>query len=1153
MKKFFLLTTYLFFAISSFAQSFIWGGSHGSNYGNSDSRSHISNEGYIYTYGRIFPNQTYDVDLSPNINTVTTQSQYSSLAIICKYDLDGNLIWHKTIGADTSFQLYNFNTHIYNVVTDKDNNLYVRGMFKGAVDFDPDSTNTHIDTTAYVNNQYKSEHFLLKLDQNGSFVWQHSYHHKLSTYGPNLTISDSAVYLDFSLGFQSFYTDSFDFDFSNNTDYYKPEFGVWVMQKVDFDGNHQWIRQLDIPITTYFFAHHEIKLQTDDANNIYIIGDTKDTLHVYNWNGNSYHIPISGDSTNAFIIKADPSGNFNDVRMFEAVSSYSSSNPTDIYCKNGKIVITGEYFGSVDFDLGTGSSVSTTIIDTSNFILYIDTALNYLHHLTFGTNDDLKPLEILLDNNNNCYISGQYNTNTDLDPTQGVHLGSIDNDPSTGHLFFTKIDSNNLFDWSITFTKKWAYKSCYRSYMQLDSASNLYLSDFIMTNVDYDIGANNLYFNSTTQGTSFLLKYNPNSSCYSFNAGIDSTSDINCSTLNGYVSSTLYGGSPPYTFIWNTGDTSTFISPSTPGFYQVEVTDSNNCSRTTAAIISGPTTQSGYDLQVNMLTNGFQTGFSHIIWLDAFNEGCTPISGQYGIVLDTLVTLDSASISPDYIFGDTLIWDFSNLIYGTHLQPILYVTTSTSALFGGTACFSTFITPDVADLDSSNNYKDYCFPIVNAYDPNYKAIHPAGPCAVNYALDTEVLTYTVHFQNTGNATAYNIYVLDELSPDLDVSTVNVLAQSHPDLQVEVLSNNTLKFRFDNIMLPDSTSDEENSHGYFVFEVNTLPGLPYGTQIDNGVGIYFDFNPPVLTNIVSTIIVDSIPSPAPINPWVVNSAVCEGDSTQAYIQPNFSNINWLDGFSNNSLLPTQSDWYSVSALDSNGCFTLDSIFLTVNSNPSIHAMITDSIICEGDTAIAYINQSFDQMLWSSGSNTDSSLAQTSGWQTVWVMDGNGCMATDSVYLHSNPLPNTPIISQIGDSIFVPNDSNLSYQWYNGGGVVVINETGFWLTPSVEGDYSIAVTDSNGCTEWSDLYTFSFINLGEELAQKASIYPNPFKDFTTLSFAEAQTNTLVELRDIHGKILQTYTVNGKSLEIQRDELPVGLYFLQIGHELNKVIAY
>jgi len=109
------------------------------------------------------------------------------------------------------------------------------------------------------------------------------------------------------------------------------------------------------------------------------------------------------------------------------------------------------------------------------------------------------------------------------------------------------------------------------------------------------------------------------------------------------------------------------------------------------------------------------------------------------------------------------------------------------------------------------------------------------------------LTYTVHFQNTGNSEAINIYILDTLDPLLDISTIHVISQSHP-IWTELIPGNILKFHFDDIHLADSTSNEPESHGFVIFEVKPLTGSGQET-IHNMAGIYFDHNPVVITNSV----------------------------------------------------------------------------------------------------------------------------------------------------------------------------------------------------------------------------------------------------------------------------------------------------------------
>jgi hypothetical protein len=49
------------------------------------------------------------------------------------------------------------------------------------------------------------------------------------------------------------------------------------------------------------------------------------------------------------------------------------------------------------------------------------------------------------------------------------------------------------------------------------------------------------------------------------------------------------------------------------------------------------------------------------------------------------------------------------------------------------------------------------------------------------------------------------------------------------------------------MLPDSTTNEPLSNGFFKFRIQQQENNPLGTLIENQVAIFFDFEPPVLTN------------------------------------------------------------------------------------------------------------------------------------------------------------------------------------------------------------------------------------------------------------------------------------------------------------------
>jgi uncharacterized repeat protein (TIGR01451 family) len=65
--------------------------------------------------------------------------------------------------------------------------------------------------------------------------------------------------------------------------------------------------------------------------------------------------------------------------------------------------------------------------------------------------------------------------------------------------------------------------------------------------------------------------------------------------------------------------------------------------------------------------------------------------------------------------------------------------------------------------------------VVNSYDPNMKEVYPVN---VLPGYD-DWFTYTIHFQNTGNAPAFNIRLRDTLDANLDINSFEVRGYSHP--------------------------------------------------------------------------------------------------------------------------------------------------------------------------------------------------------------------------------------------------------------------------------------------------------------------------------------------------------------------------------------
>ncbi len=147
-----------------------------------------------------------------------------------------------------------------------------------------------------------------------------------------------------------------------------------------------------------------------------------------------------------------------------------------------------------------------------------------------------------------------------------------------------------------------------------------------------------------------------------------------------------------------------------------------------------------------------------------------------------------------------------------------------------------------------------CQEIVSSYDPNDKSVVPQGVTENHYIDSTNILEYKIRFQNTGTAPAQKVVITDTISNHLDIETIQFMSESHP-CDIDILYSNVIRWTFNDIMLPDSNSNEPASHGYVKFKIHQHPGNQISTEITNQAAIFFDYNPAVITNEVFNIIGD----------------------------------------------------------------------------------------------------------------------------------------------------------------------------------------------------------------------------------------------------------------------------------------------------------
>lgn len=782
--------------------------------------------------------------------------------------------------------------------SDEDGNLYTAALYNGTIDMDPGASEVFFTST--LNND---DIFIQKLSPTGDFLWGMSLGAINADYFGDIKVDNSGNIIVTG----SFSASQGTHDILGGPEVYqvtlKGSTDAFVA-KISPNGELLWVKTFGSSDSE---ESREIAITTD--NHIIVAGYYKSTMDV-DPGPNVSELTGIGTMLKTFIVELDSNGEF--VKK-ASITSTQGTHVTGLTISNeGYLTIGGGFAGVLDADPGTNvvSVQGSNIRDI--MLIQLDTDFNYRWHYHFTGSAYENITAIKKDANDNIYAVGDYNGTAYFQP--GVPTSS----PAQNTVFLIKVDENGqLSDY-----KLFSGTNIEHTYtLALDDQQAVYLSiRFIETlDVDPGIGIVNVTTQNSTIAENCLIKLNNNLelvwyhhfdgtgefyniemyqneglllsgsivdslvidplgefTLYNTNGGgflaklyehecanmtliTQEVNSVKCDSLGSILLNTLNGISPiiyQWEHLDNPSDSS--ITIDSAGTYSVVVTDYLGCQRAVTYIVPGPVSQYGFDQNANLIGGSFRSGFPTSILIDAFNDGCMPVSGSLTLTLDPLLSVDSFSIAPILFDNNQLVWNLSSTtIDSVHFTPKIYITVSANAQIGDSICFGLSISPSQNDIDTTNNNKSYCFPVINGYDPNDIRINPVKNCDVNYLLLDEVHTYTIRFQNTGNAEAVNIIVIDTLSSQLDITTFRVLGKSYEKMYVSLEGNNILKFHMDSIMLLDSATNEALSQGYIIYEIYPLTSVAENTIINNKAEIYFDFNPAVITNTVSTLLVSEM--------------------------------------------------------------------------------------------------------------------------------------------------------------------------------------------------------------------------------------------------------------------------------------------------------
>jgi hypothetical protein len=398
--------------------------------------------GNVYSVG--YFNTTIDLDPGPGVYTVAATSNWS--AYILKLNSAGNFIWASAFSPSTSFIM-----EARSIDIDVSNNVYIVGRYGGVVDFDP-GPGTYTLNCSFANG------YILKLDQNGNFIWV-----KEMTGG--VVINDIKLDPTGNIYTGGVFYDGADFDPGPGTYSFTSAFPLrGFISKLDASGNFAWARAVEGQTIT-----EVSNVELDGAGNVYTSGWFDGTNDFDPGPGVFNLTPVG--NRDPFIYKLDPAGNF--------IWAKSIGNNNDNYWKSsvdaaGNVYLTGDYNGqSLDLDPGPGT---ITAGPNGFYVIKLDNtgSLVWAKTTTSGVSGDVATIL-----SGGIYIAGEFTGTVDFDPNPGTSTLTT----TATDMFILKMDAAGNLIWA---KNTGGIGAISPTAISTDISDNLYSVGTFTGNVDFD-------------------------------------------------------------------------------------------------------------------------------------------------------------------------------------------------------------------------------------------------------------------------------------------------------------------------------------------------------------------------------------------------------------------------------------------------------------------------------------------------------------------------------------------------------------------------------------------------------------------------------------------------------------------------------------------
>ncbi len=646
---------------------------------------------------------------------------------------------------------------------------------------------------------------------------------------------------------------------------------------------------------------------------------------------------------------------------------------------------------------------------------------------------------------------------------------------------------------------------------------------------------------------------------------------------DGLAAATAVGGTLPYVFDWDNGQwVGDTINTLTPGLHIVVVTDAKGCSASDTVFTNEPT-ELVIDIDDSQTILPYCIGVNTAS-LSAVAQGGTP---GYTYVWDDNINLPQTTTTASSLLADN--YNSSDSSYTITVTDNKGCTASAS-----TDTLRFYIESMDVNVTSLYQYASgvldsnevSCFGY-NDGGAQVTAFGGHGPYTYQWYGGSSAITaiidnlysglYSVTIKDTNDCMVNGSIVLAEpssLTFNTSINTIeSCLGACDGTILVDSLSGGVALY---SALLTDNQTGSITSHSINNDYILNVCSGDYTVSLTD------------INNCPSSVIAGGV------NQQVVNydaytvaaisatTTICNASSTGVLtvLNPNLSagySYSWENANNTGVIISSgvQADGLSagvyVLLADYNntfGCTVTDTLEIIEYSaimntvtidNVDCYSGITGSILASSSGTISPYSYA-----WSSGQITPLANNLSAGSYTLTVEDGNDC-ERDFTYNVTEPQALSVNITESSYVLTAGTPSGgtapYSYSWIEQTFPLISIGSAITYTVGNYGSYSVIVTDANGCVVESNIFEYIGTSIGQLSSGIAlSIYPNPFKQETTVDFGREVKQASLRVVDVFGKLIQEHSVRDTDKYIlKRENKASGIYFIEIEVEQKEKVIF